>query len=574
MKIERRVTVERATAKSTKATAPPKKEPVGTPDEVPLFPAGNAPLEANQHSTHGALHAQLAHFAPFETKTHALLRTTLDPARFASSVPETQSIVARRLDLVGTFHPATAERGATSTSLKLSPAADAGVVYGGERYIELPNSTSLTTTDPRTGQTREFVLTRGVRPYTNEIDEATHQLNAPRGYVSDVLLFERNKSGALEYVDTVLRSAPEQSFAFEDPRISAFIDERGARRILLSGTDYAPHAPGAVNPDVMNRYVELALDDTGKPMPVDVDAVTKRPAFKDLSPAPRKNGEGFAFLDAKNAVVAVNDDGQLVVRTRFRPSANDPAFAGSGVSPWGYGEQVFVFASFEQMQSYDWSHALADLLGTAGTGGTGGTDERVRPLLSKRVAVDDTMHELYPAASLAPGKGKGFGPGTAPVRVRRAGDDVFLSEGKGAPEVKIGTVSSVGSEGFPIKEGGVVHLTFDHEVRYCVDKRADVEAVKRVYSASIKLWDKSLTSIDKVFADAVQPLLPHQRGGSGILDLHHTYPMGRVIVDGLVRVSSGECDAHTASYDFDVMALLLEMANGGAREASGQVYRP
>ena len=107
-----------------------------------------------------------------------------------------------------------------------------------------------------------------------------------------------------------------------------------------------------------------------------------------------------------------------------------------------------------------------------------------------------------------------------------------------------------------------------------MDKRADVEAVKRVYSASIKLWDKSLTSIDKVFADAVQPLLPHQRGGSGILDLHHTYPMGRVIVDGLVRVSSGECDAHTASYDFDVMALLLEMANGGAREASGQVYRP
>ena len=144
---------------------------------------------------------------------------------------------------------------------------------------------------------------------------------------------------------------------------------------------------------------------------------------------------------------------------------------------------------------------------------------------------------------------------------------------------------------FPVADGGVVHLTFDHEVRYCVDRRSSaagsdvdnavndvnaVDAVKRVYTASIKLWDASLTTVKKVYADAIQPLAPHQRGGSGILDLHHTYPMGRVIIGDdkpVVRVTSGECDAHTASYDFDVMKLLTEMSDGGAREQSGQVYR-
>jgi hypothetical protein len=270
-----------------------------------------------------------------------------------------------------------------------------------------------------------------------------------------------------------------------------------------------------------------------------------------------------------------------VVRTRFRPQADDPAFAAhKSVKPWAYGEQVFVFASFAQMQSYDWSHALDDVL--AAQDGSVSQDARVKPLTAKLVAVDDTYRELYPREILTPGKGKGFGPGAPPVRVRREGDVVYLSEGKGAKEQKLGVIPEALRATFPVAAGDVVHVSFDHEVRYCDDKRAsaagDVVATKRVYSASIKLWDASLTTVKKVFADAIQPLALHQRSASGILDLHHTYPMGRVIVGddeaALLRVTSGECDAHTASYDVDVMALLGEMADGGAREQRGQVYRP
>jgi hypothetical protein len=570
-----KITRQRSTGRTNKAAATKAvkstRAQVAAPPEAPL-PKTNLAGRAQRRTTHGPLQTQIKQRrAADKTRADALLRSTLEPALFASTVPETNAIVARRLDLEGAFHPAIVEPGSTPTSLRLSPRADAGYVFGGERYVELPNSTSVTTTDPKTGCAREFVLTRGVRPYTNEIDEAAHVFNAPKGYVSDVLLFERTEAG-LAFRDTLLRSAPEKSFLFEDPRVSAFIDEDGRRRVLLSGTDYAPHAPGSSSPDVMNRYVELSLDERGAPLPVELDPETRRPAFRDLSPPPRRTSDGFSFLDAKNAVVAMNEDGQLVVRTRFRPSPNDPAFSGSAVKPWGYGEQVFVFSSFADMQAYDWSHALEDLLGAA-------SEDRVRPLAAKIVAVDDTLKELYPKELLAKGKGKGFGPGAPPVRVRRVGDEIFLSEGKGAREMKIGVVPRELRDRFPIADGGVSHLTFDHEVRYCVDRRAssqgDVDAVKRVYSASIKLWDRSLTKIEKIYADAVQPLDAHQRSGSGILDLHHTYPMGRVIAGDerpVVRVSSGECDAHTASYDFDVMALLVEMADGGARERSGQVY--
>ncbi len=519
---------------------------------------------------------------PGSPSTRALLLSATSPTRFASSVPETKAIVARRVELRGAFHPAAVSASTSSpTALVLRPAADAGFVFGGQRYIELPNSTALTTTDPRSGRTRELVLTRGVRPYENEIDAERGVLNGPRDYVSDVLLFER-QGEKLVYVDVVLRSAPEHGFLFEDPRISAFVDESGARRILLSGTDYSPHVAGATNKDVMNRYVELTLDGTGLPQPVAVDATTKRPSFRDLSPRPRASESGHAFVDAKNAVVAVNEDGHVVVRTRFRPSKDDPAFAAHPqVKPWGYGEQVFEFASFADLQRYDWGHAL-DHLVAATAGQLNANDPRPMPLHAACTAVDDTFHELYPKEVLAPGKGKGFGPGTPPVRVRRAGDELFLSEGKGASERSLGRVPTGLLEGLPIDDGGVVHLTFDHEIRYCVDHRLvdgkNVDAIKRVYSASIKLWDRTLTRLDKVYADVVQPLEDHQRGGSGILDLHHTYPMGRVIVEGaagpVVRVVSGESDAHTASCDFDVLKLLVEMARGGERERSGQVYAP
>lgn len=532
-------------------------------------PAGTnalvTPLQLRLHEVAGA------------AKTAALLASALEPALFPSSVLESDAIKARRLEFVGAFHGAVVERGASPTSLVLRPKDDAGIVQDGQRYVERTNATSLLTTDPRTGQAREFIIPRGVRPYRNELDEPAHVLNKPTGYVSDVLLYERI-GDVLVPLAPLLLSSPEHDFRFEDPRISVFIDDEGKRRILLSGTDYAPHTPNSSDPDVMNRYVELMLDDEGRPKPVAVDA-NGRPAFRDLSPAPRLKADGgYAFLDAKNAVVATNEDGHLVVRTRFRPQSDDPAFAAHpGVKPWGYGEQVFVFTSFDEMQSYDWSHALDDVL-AGHAGRLAQVEGRVRPLQAKLIAIDDTFHELYPKNVLAPGKGKGFGPGTAPVRVRRVGDEVFLSEGKGAPERNIGVVPASLQKTFPLADGAVTHLTFDHEVRYCVDRRASdagpVDAIKRVYSASIKQWDAQLTTLKRVYADVIQPLQRHQRTGSGILDLHHTYPMGRVILNGLVRVTAGECDAHTASYDFDVMQLLAEMADGGAREATGQVYRP
>ena len=419
-------------------------------------------------------------------RTKALLDSVLEPAVFASTVPETRAITARRIEFVGSFQPAVQERGASPTSVVLRPRDDAGIDQDGQRYVERTNATSLMTTDPQTGLSRVFIIPRGVRPYKNEIDEAARKLNAPTGYCSDVLSYEL-VGGTWAALPALLMSAPEKGFLFEDPRISVFIDESGKRRILLSGTDYAPHAPGAKDPDVMNRYVELELDEAGRPLPVPVDANTGRPDFKNLSPPPRaKAGGGFAFLDAKNAVVATNENGNLVVRTRFRPQSDDPAFASHpGSKPWGYGEHVFVFTSFAEMQAYHWDHALDDVL-SGHEGVLAKIEGRVRPLEAKIIAVDDTFHELYPQAVLAPGKGRGFGPGTAPVRVRREGNDVFLSEGKGAEERKIGVVPSALAARFLVADGEVMYLSFDHEVRYCVDHRdsdgGPVDAIKRVYT--------------------------------------------------------------------------------------------
>jgi hypothetical protein len=473
-------------------------------------------------------------------EAQAVLQTTLSPALFAHPHAESGAIVARRVDLFGDFDFGVVEVKKSGSKIVVAPSENAGYVFGGERYVELPNSTALTTTDPQTGKQRELVLTRGVRPYENSIDLSTGTFNAPKGYVSDVLLFER-VNGRLEYQRTLLRSDPESSFLFEDPRISTLHFADGTSRILLSGTDYSPHVPGSTDPDVMNRGMWLTLDARGLPEVID------RPKFIDLSPAPQKNADGgYSFVDAKNGTLAMNENGEIVLRSRMRLPPDHK-----------YGEQVLKFPNLEALYAYDFSRATQD---------------------AKTVATEQTFRELYPAELLPVNPKRGFGPGTTPVRIERRGDSLFVSEGKHAPQLFAGKVPPDLSDRLPIKDGAVVYLSFDHELRVLEDRRGDILAPKRVYSSTLKLWNPQLDRIDLVYGDAVQPLLPHQRGGSGIVDLHHTYPMGRVLVtDGertVVRVYAGAADAHTESYDFDLAALLAEMAEGSDRRRNGQVYRP
>lgn len=73
-----------------------------------------------------------------------------------------------------------------------------------------------------------------------------------------------------------------------------------------------------------------------------------------------------------------------------------------------------------------------------------------------------------------------------------------------------------------------------------------------------------------------KPIRPHQVGLSGILDLHHAaYHMGVMLLPEesdrcTVRVTAGEADAHTASYDWDLTKLFAELSSSERRE-SGQV---
>jgi hypothetical protein len=457
----------------------------------------------------------------------------------ASKTPESTAFRRRGLALFGRYRPAVTERGTTAHVRQTGRA----VRLGGRPYVEFPNSTALSTTDPVTGGERRFLVTRGVRAgYTNRVDLATGT-QSPDGYVSDVLLFE-DVGGEHRYRGRLLTSRPERDFLFEDPRISFVIEPSGARRIFLSGTDYAPHVPGSRDKDVMNRYVELELDGRGVPRPVKVGH-DGRPAFRDLSPPPvPRRGGGHAFVDAKNATIAGNERGQIVVRTRMRPDFTDPEVrALAGGRTWRYGEQVFVFDDLADLQRYDWRNAMKDLFTPGGRG--------------KVLLTDADLGESFDDPRVSRSHGKGMGPGTLPVRVRRAGDDLFVSDARGAPERHAGRIAPRFRRGFPLADGEVKYVAFDHEIRWFQDRGF----TKRHYSLSVKLFDETLTRIDAYYPDVVQPKRLYERGSkSGIVDLHHVYPMGRMILaDAKVRVTGGASDAHTPLYDFDVLKLLTEM---------------
>ena len=511
-------------------------------------------------------------FTPDQVQRANLFLKTISEPVVLAGPPESAAI--RRVGILlegGGEH--TAELDAAGETLRLIPAAlgkGGGRICDGVEYLEFPNSTILQSVDSTTGKPRSFLLARGVRRYTTDIELATGTIS-PQGYISDVLVFEI-VDGKTVYRSRLLKSVAESKFFFEDPRISTLHFPDGSRRTFLSGTDYSPHVPGATNPDVMNRYVELKLDAHGLPLPIATEAGI--PKFSNLSPFPkvRAGANGILAIDAKNATIAFNEEGQIVVRTRLRPdfkSAEIQAMAGS--SHWNYGEQVFVFKDFEDFSKYDWNHCLEDLFAKAPI-----QEDRVRPLSSKVILRDSQIKELYKDARVLPGKGKGMGPGTPPVRVVRRGNQLFVSDGKNAAEVAAGKVP----KGFPLKDGEVTYLTFDHEIRYFKDTRKTGEFVKRHYSLSVKQFDPSLTKIKAYFADALQPRELHELGyNSGIADLQHVYAMGREVIvgpDGVarVRVSLGVSDAHTEMVEVDILSLLMELAPGSTRWKTGQVYRP
>jgi len=109
-----------------------------------------------------------------------------------------------------------------------------------------------------------------------------------------------------------------------------------------------------------------------------------------------------------------------------------------------------------------------------------------------------------------------------------------------------------------------VFVTFDHEIRYAYQKVGNQKFRRRHYSASIKVFDRSLTNLIGYMPDVIQPKTRAERGlNSGILDLLHVYPMGWVIGRGskgqpVIRVYAGASDAHTTVYEFDMIKLLAE----------------
>ncbi len=429
---------------------------------------------------------------------------------------------------------------------------------GGTDYLEFTNSTAMSTVDPRTGQSQELLLARGIRPYKNRVVPSGSQ--SPEKYVSDVLLFRRGMDGEFKYVRTLLRSNPAKHFLFEDPRVSILSTADGNLAYFLSGTDYSPHVEGTTNPDVMNRYVPIKLDTTGLPEAIPTDSTTGKPAFLDLSPAPVRHGSATSFIDAKNATIYQNEQGQIVVRTRLRPDFADPWVAERARGEkWKYAEQVFVFRDLAHLQSYDWKNCIDDLFAAPNAA----APSHAQPLSARTVLKDADLTEHFRDAHLVTEKGKGLGPGTIPVRLRRQGNHLYLSETKGAEELDLGKIPTGAS--IPIPEGEARYVTFDHEIRYFQDRGF----LKRHYTASIKLWNAALTHIEIYKADAIQPIEGYERGeNSGIVDLHHVYPMGRIIgrnASGkpVVKVFAGVSDAHTAQYDFDMMNLLTEMATIG-----------
>jgi|GEM_PF-3122863 len=452
--------------------------------------------------------------------------------------------------------------------------------YGGIEYREMTNMPLMTIHNPKTGEAQVLMLPRSIRNYHTEVNLTAGGTISPQEYVSDVQAFvwtpkfgkNGKLSGKIKHVGAVVTSQPDIGFIFEDPRLSVIYNPDGTSRTFLSGTDYSSHVVGKKDPDVMNRYVELQFDENGLPLAADRNGKIK---FHDLSPPPAlREGGGHTYIDAKNAVITRNEAGEIVVRTRFRPDFKDPEIQkiARGRS-WKYAEQVLVFPSIEAMQAYDWKYALEDLFDSKMASGP---RDRVRPRIARSILEDKDLVELFDASDVIAEKGKGLGPGSAPYRVERRGDRLFISRGKNAPAYP---EPETLPPGFPMKDGEITYIAFDHEVRYLRDVRMGKKFTKRHYSVSAVEFTTDLTEIKTYYSDVLQPkdALELNSGSSGIADLQHLYPMpGDVIPDAqghaITLQPLGSSDASVEMTKISFTRLIPEM-HSPSRIASRQVRR-
>jgi len=481
------------------------------------------------------------------------------------------------LTLTGNFKPIFDSISEDGSKVVLRPGS-APKLLDGIGYIEYPNSSLYFGKNPKTGQPRLFMFPRGIREYKTNFDLNTGAVSQD-GYASDVLLYELKTSdaslklgGEPQFIHRLLESKPKQKIIFEDPRISRVLDDQGRERVLLSGTDYSSHISGSTDPDVMNRYVEIQFDAEGTPLSVPLNE-DGRPAYRNLSPPPFKIGNQWITVDAKNATVSRNEFNEVVVRVRLRPDFSIPYIQElAGSRSWKYGEQSFIFKNYEAFENYDWSNALFDLFEKESPNSRTGS----RPVKVAILLEDQNLVEQFHDPTVLKEKGKGLGPGTAEVRIRREGLKIWVSHYKGAPEYLSRPLTEEESAGFPLKDGDVKYINFGHEIRYFKDKVGSSEFVNRSYTSSFRLSNSRLTEIELYYADAIQPTTSEERGeGSGVTLLQHVYPMSAVVLpSGEILTMGGGADAHSPGYLISMTDTLVEMSEGSLRRTSGQVYKP
>ncbi len=515
---------------------------------------------------------------------------------------ESPGITRRGSLLKGQFKPVLEKETKTGPLFKPS---GMGIVYGRRRYIEFPNSTILPVPMPD-GTVRLWMFTRGVRPYKVVINRSNGE-TAPRGYVSDVLMFEI-VGGKTVFHSLFLESAPETKFLFEDPRIVDPQMVNEAHRLMkvkLAGTDYSPHKDPKDNPknnpDVMNRYIDLDVDVNGVPVKPHVDPVTKTPDFKDLSPKPikKKNGK-YLEIDAKNATVTTNSFGEVVVHTRLRPNFKDQdILAIFDGKPYAYALQAFGFKSEADFLNYQWADAIYDLTGKATPDNVMGS---VRPVFANELVRDTQLpeHLKVPEArtdlEIIPGE-KGIGNGTRMIRTRRAGDLLLTTDVNGAGEYITGVLSASERETYPVADGEEVPTRLDHEIRKIKQKTPGGTLKRRHYSMSFTVMNARQDRIVDYLPDILQPRFPHELGlDSGILDLLHLYPMGIAVIPkqwgdqmhavtpetleilARAKAEAGSGEPAKAMYESmlaDVVArfgLTTIVATGGTSDANTDLY--
>lgn len=410
-----------------------------------------------------------------------------------------------------------------------------GYVFGGRRYIDLMNPAAVRLRG-KDGRPRDFIWVRAVRAgYATTVGPIGEV--ATGGYLSDTLLFELRPGRAPRFIERALESTPER--LREDPRLSRLKlrgrDERGRftteERLYLGVTDHAVHGAMTEKTSV-NAFVSIVVDQGGVPRVARDEAGA--PRLVALSPEPLRNSDGtFSVVDAKNGVLAADNAGNARMLSRHRYAASDPRLPTS-FSPADYAEQSFPLSRNELERGPDWSRLMKDLAAREALRGT-------------------DLPEHYPAERLWNGAAKGHGPGAPPVRMRRRGGSLFVSEGFGYPWVWAGSVPK--NTATVLADGQTAFLSFDHEIRFLNvgGKR------KRVYSLSLKLRDAALDRVIAYYADAVQPQRPYETANPGIPDLWHVYPTGRVINDdGTVDTFEGAADSNVVRRRWNLARLLTE----------------